>query len=146
MKQIMKNIKLIAHFVFLFLLSSCEAFDPFTSMWSDDAAARYYSRFLIMKPQLKNPDTAKFSNMKIRYKDSAQRNVDGVQTNVSRYVVSFDLNAENSFGGRATEGYCLALSVLPKERYIVDVSPQKCERENPTAEEIELIKTLARYK
>lgn len=142
----MKNFKLIVQFIFLIFLSSCEAFDPFTSMWSPDAAARYYSRFLIMKPQLKNPDTAKFSNMKIRYKERAQRDVDGIPTNVHRYIVSFDLNAENSFGGRATEGYCLALSVLPKERYIVDVSPQKCERENPTTEEIELIKTLARYK
>lgn len=142
----MKTPKIILCFLITISLTGCDAMDILRSAWDADALARYTAQYSIMKPQLKNPESAKFKNMKIRFKDSSERKVDGVIVKVKRYIISFDLTAENSFGGRATEGYCLALSMLPDERYIVDVNPQKCERENPRPDEIDIIKALASYK
>lgn len=141
----MKLQKIYLPILITLLFTSCDVIDIIRSNWDPDAKAKFAARYDVMKPLLKNPESAKFNNIKIRYKDTTERTIDGLSKTIHRYVISLDLTAENSFGGRATEGYCLALSILPDDKYLVDVSPQKCQRQNPQPEEIEMIKALALY-
>ena len=104
------------------------------------------AKYDVMGKILKNPTSAKFSNEKIHDSYSVDRTEDGVSSTYYRFLISFDVVAENSFGGRIMQGYCTVLSLTESgKQFIVLVEPQSCTRNGPTAEELNIMKALASW-
>lgn len=135
--------RLIHTMVGVFLLVTLSGCDVFKAAFSDDANAIVTAKYDVMGQYLKNPDSAYFEKETVhgKYKYTDQK----TGTTNTKYFVSFDVTAANSFGGKVKTGYCLVLSLTSDKKYLVDVPPKECARGGPTSDEIKVIKSLANW-
>ncbi|MEQ1723802.1 MAG: hypothetical protein ABL930_11545 [Pseudobdellovibrio sp.] len=127
----------------LFMLTGCEVL---MATISEDSNAIVTAKYDVMKAYLKNPDTAYYENEKVHDKYQFTTSVNGQVVTITKFVISLDVTATNSLGAKMKDGYCMSVSTTSDKKYIVDVPPSKCTRGGPTAEEVQLIRSLAKWK
>lgn len=141
------KIKYLQSLILLFfIVLSSAGCEVIKSVFDENTNAIITAKYTVMKKYLKNPDSARFDNERVHDKYKFDLEEEGKSIPSTKFIISFDVNAENSFGGKVLTGYCLALTTTKDSRYIVDVPPQECTRGGPTADEIITLKALAQWK
>jgi hypothetical protein len=132
----MKRSSFIISISVLLFLSSC-------SFFSEEGKAIDIAKYNIIQKQLKNPDSMYSEDFKVLDKMKYRLTAEDIAGDYTLWFIHGNITASNSFGANLKQGYCVVFFTgKGGDVFGQDFVVQECSRDNPTAQEITIIKNL----